>query len=257
MKNTVNLIKSNLFLCMVICLILGLLFTWMTILFSNNAWLPFLDFISDIFLSLSASFFMLRFVESLLENYLHSDIDKSIKDIGFNLITRKNILKDSNVDIVNTEKLIILMNDGKGFISNNSMELEKRYHNNTETVFIFLDMDNEDNENLLCEQAMKQKGYYKLKSNSVIDDIKRKAEEYKNHKFKIYKYNLLGGFKTNIVLTDKEAIMGVYRNSQGKSDKAPPSFVYKKNGNDESEYIEIQKDIDKILSNKNLCTNII
>ena len=150
MKNTVNLIKSNLFLCMVICLILGLLFTWMTILFSNNAWLPFLDFISDIFLSLSASFFMLRFVESLLENYLHSDIDKSIKDIGFNLITRKNILKDSNVDIVNTEKLIILMNDGKGFISNNSMELEKRYHNNTETVFIFLDMDNEDNENLLC-----------------------------------------------------------------------------------------------------------
>lgn len=250
MKNTINLIKSNLLLCMVICLFFGLLFTYLTALNTNQFGKAFLNFISNIFLSLSASFFMLRFVEYLLENYLHSDIDKEIKNMGFNLTTRKNNLREINIDIINTNELIIVMNDGKSFLNSNSQELEKRFLNDKTTKFIFLDMENEKNEEFLCAQAMKEKGYYKLKSKSVIDDIKRKAKQYTKHNFEIYKYDLSGGFKTHIVLTDKEAILGIYRNSQGKSDKAPPLFIYEKNINDDSEYIEIQKDINKILQCK-------
>lgn len=151
------------------------------------------------------------------------------------------------INIVNTQELIILMNDGKNFIHQNSHELKKRYETNKKTIFIFLDMNDENIERQMCLYTEKEPEYYKKKANSVLSDIEKKAKEHLDHHFIVYKYKINGGFKNNLIVTDRFCILGIYRNSRGKSDQPPPSIIYEKNADDQSEYMEIKKDIDKVI----------
>lgn len=257
MKKIIELIRGKLFLSIVICFLCVVLFEVISYWNSNNKMLvTILGILSNVSLSLATSFFMLGFVESILENYLNSDMDNIVKGMGFKTISRKNSCDDLHIDITNTDNLFIVMNDGKSFINANRTLLEKRFATKKKTVFIFLNMENENNENALCIQAKKDKGYYLSKSKAVIDDIKNLVKKYDCDCVTIYKYDLWGGFKNHIVLTDEQAILGIYRNSQGKSDRPPPTFIYDKHESDDSEYRQIKKDIDDMISCSDLCQKI-
>lgn len=153
-------------------------------------------------------------------------------------ITHINNMKNLNIDIVGTNKLIIVMNDGKNFLSNNSTELFERYKDPSKETIIILFNPDSGYENVLCNQNGKDSGVYATKIKDVIKDLKIKHKNGAN--IKIYLTDSM--LRTHTVMTDNFAISGTYRNSQGK-DNIPPSYIYNNLG---KEYEFIQHDIEKI-----------
>lgn len=189
--------------------------------------------LSSLVISLS---FDKNFMELLCEKIL--PFREQIKETGLDGIVYSNNMRSLNIDIVDSDELIIMMNDGKNFLSNNSTELSKRYSSKKKkTTIILLDPDSKYEE-VLCQQNGKDCGVYKTKINDVIKDLNSKKLNGAN--IDIYLTNTM--LRTHVVMTDEFIVSGTYRNSQGK-DNIPPSYVYNNKG---SEYTFIKHDIDKI-----------
>ncbi|NXZ83841.1 hypothetical protein HZI61_01375 [Haemophilus influenzae] len=160
-----------------------------------------------------------------------------IKYSGLSNIVFKNNLSDLNIDIVNSDNLVIVMNDGKNFSSNNSTALYKRYANKKLTQFVILNPES-DYEPFLCKQHGKEIGFYKTKINDLINDLKIRKNDGANIEIYLSDFSV----RTSIILTDTKAIVGTYRNTKGK-DNTPPSYIYEKDG---CEFNNIINDIEKL-----------
>ena len=159
-------------------------------------------------------------------------------------IVHTNKMKDLNIDLISTKLLIISMNDGKNFLSNNSTELSERYKDKSKKTIIILFNPDSIYEAVLCQQNGKDRGVYQVKIKDVIKDLKMKMEDGAN--IEIYLTESMS--RTHTILTDDYAVSGTYRNSQGK-DNVPPTYIYNNKG---SEYSFIKQDIEKLRSSAQL-----
>lgn len=154
--------------------------------------------------------------------------------------------KDSNIGNLDFEKstlFTVVMNDGKYFLSQNAENLCKRFKNNDlTTTFIMLDLESEAVKMLrLANGKEYNELYYKNKIIESIKELEKYATQYPKHKFEIYLYPN-GYFRTSIVLTDNNAIIGTYRNAPGKREY-PIHILISKYGD---ELPAIIKDIEEL-----------
>ncbi|EER46492.1 hypothetical protein AM305_00509 [Actinobacillus minor NM305] len=217
------------------------------------------EILSNLIYGISASLFsslfiLVSFNKELVDliNSMNSEFERHIETIKNELIpfrdqiiqtgligiVNTNNMKSLNIDIVNSSKLIIAMNDGKNFLSNNSTELSERYSDKSKKTIIILFDPEAECENVLCRQNGKDVGVYATKIKDVIKDLKRKKEN--SADIEIYVTDVM--LRTHTVITDNIAVSGTYRNSQGK-DNIPPSYIYSNQG---KEYNFILNDIEKI-----------
>ena len=182
-------------------------------------------------------------------------LQKEAKDLIFTeipLLQRSNEIgitdfpKDGNIcelDFNKSNLFVIVMNDGKYFIAQNAESLCERFRNkNLVTTFIILDEKSEAVKMLRSANGKEQdESYYKNKINQTINEIKEYAKKYSKHKFKIYLYPN-GYFRTSIVLTDSQAIIGTYRNAPGKG-RYPIHMLISKYGD---ELDAIKEDVENL-----------
>lgn len=152
-----------------------------------------------------------------------------------------------NLDFEKSTLFVVVMNDGKYFLSQNAEKLCKRFENKgLQTTFIMLDGESEAVKMLRSANGKEyDESYYKNKICQSICEIEQYAERYPKHKFEIYLYRN-GYFRTSIVLTDSEAILGTYRNSPGKG-KYPIHMLISRYG-DELE--AIKEDVENLKKDK-------
>ena len=207
----------------------------------------FQDALVAISASLFTSWVMLmtfnrEFMEILCEQIL--PFREQIKENGLIGIVHTNKMKDLNIDLITTKLLIISMNDGKNFLSNNSTELSERYKDKSKKTIIILFNPDSVHEAVLCQQNGKDCGVYQMKIKDVIKDLKKKIED--GADIEIYLTESMS--RTHTILTDDYAVSGTYRNSQGK-DNVPPTYIYNNKG---CEYSFIKQDIEKLRSSAQL-----
>ncbi|MDG2953441.1 hypothetical protein P7M11_01710 [Bisgaard Taxon 10/6] len=154
--------------------------------------------------------------------------------------------KDGNIGKLDFEKSVlftVVMNDGKYFLSQNAENLCKRFKNNgLTTTFIMLDSESEAVKMLRSANGKDHdESYYKNKIIESIHELRKYSKQYPEHKFEIYLYPN-GYFRTSIVLTDNNAIIGTYRNAPGKR-KYPIHMLISKYGDELS---AIKEDIEEL-----------
>jgi hypothetical protein len=168
------------------------------------------------------------------------EMQKKLNSIGIIDFPENNNIQ--YMDFETSKELVIVMNDGKNFITNNAENLQKRFQKDSlVTTFIFLDFENNVVEALGTANEKSNKGMYKEKIEQSIEDIKIFRNSNSNHEFKIYLYPK-GYFRTSIVLTETFALVGLYRNSPGKTN-TPLHMLFSKFG---KEYHHILKDVEQL-----------
>ncbi|GLX78527.1 hypothetical protein tinsulaeT_18670 [Thalassotalea insulae] len=170
-------------------------------------------------------------------------------DIGLHKVTYENSMSNLGIDLVNSDKLYIVMNDGKNFFTNNSKDLSKRFSLEDKQTVVILMSDESESEGVLNSRNKKtEEGYYGRKIRESINDY---LSFHKNspatNKLDIYQYGF--NFTMSIVATENIAVVGTYRNAAGKS-LVPPHFVFKNNGSD-SEFNNIMKDVNNLIEQSN------
>lgn len=154
-------------------------------------------------------------------------------------------------DFINSERVIIVMNDAKHFLSdnNNNLLLQERLKaTDKETIFILLDNKNQ----WLMSTLAKRNGhgddenYYVRKISAVIKQIEKlnsEAEEH-NHKVRLFLYD---NFNTlAMILTDNYVMESTYRLAPEKT--SVPHFIFEKGG---KEYYYAKQDISEKLFSLN------
>ncbi|MCR9850326.1 hypothetical protein, partial [Vibrio antiquarius] len=212
----------------------------------------------EILLSLGTSIFILLTISFYVNEKIKFHTNAEIKQLvhekfpvlvdmekqGFINTIYSNNMKENSVDIVNSETLYLVMNDGKNFIANNSGALSERFRkDNKKTVVILLDPES-SSQDFLCHKNRKDSGHYKVK---VLDAIKSMKNylDYGSEKHELLVYLYEYPFSLNIVATNECAVIGIYRNSAGNFG-APPSYVYSSKG---TEYESIMGDVHRLIEN--------
>jgi hypothetical protein len=213
---------------------------------------PWKSILSDLGISAFILLTISRYIDKTLNTHTNTEIKQLIskqfpmlvefEKIGLLKTIYNNHMMPNNIDIVNTDSLIIIMNDGKNFITNNSNELCKRFKMPLKQTKLILLNDNSDSEKSLCQRHAKEQNHYKNKINDTIQMVQGYLRNSPpEHKLEIYKYDY--NFPLSVVFTSEVAIVGTYRNSTGKFD-APPSYIYSANG---TEYLNIKEDIKRLI----------
>lgn len=203
---------------------------------------------TSVFILLTVSYFVNEKIKYYTNNELENIISEKfpllidLEKIGLKKLTYDNKLKNHGINIVESDELFIVMNDGNHFLTNNAEELSQRLQRKGKKTVIIL-MDGESSaEKQLCERNKKETGHYKSKIEGTIKHyetyLKNGSPE---HELSIYKYKY--SFLTSIVATSTEAFVGLYKNSSGKFE-APLHFVFSSDG---SEFKSIKKDIDRLI----------
>lgn len=145
------------------------------------------------------------------------------------------------LNLMNSKNLTVVMNDGKFFISQNAGKLCNRFEDSGTTTFIFLDEESDVTKSLCIANGKDDEESYKNKIKQSIKDVKKYSENYPHHKFEIYLYSK-GYFRTSVILTDTQAMVGTYRNSPGKR-QYPIHILISKKGN---EFSAIRDDVEEL-----------
>ncbi|MEE3664756.1 hypothetical protein V2I52_23015 [Brenneria sp. g21c3] len=184
-------------------------------------------------------------IKQLVENKFPVLVE--LEKQGLERIVYSNRMKEVGVDIVNSDVIYIVMNDGKNFLTSNSGCITERIKKpNKRTVIVLLD-ETSDSQSIFCKRNGKQEGHYITKVTDAVK-ILEDYHEYgsKEHNLEIYKYSHY--FSLNIVVTTSKAVTGTYRNSIGKFE-IPPSYIYLSGG---SEYKSILADVERLISCKEM-----
>ncbi|KJZ13831.1 hypothetical protein TW85_11570 [Marinomonas sp. S3726] len=206
---------------------------------------------SSLFVALTVSYFINKKVAAATNFEVTELIDAKfpkllqIDEIGLDRIIYENNMESVGVDLTEPAELFIAMNDGKNFFTNNSRKLSERFKKeHRKTTVILMSPESESEKILNTRNGKKDNGYYSNK----IKDATRDFEEFhkdspeSNHlEIRYFDFNV----SMSVVVTDEVAIVGLYRNSAGKS-LTPPSFVFKNNG-DSGEYANIFKDVNNLV----------
>lgn len=220
----------------------------------------YLQGISDgwytIILSLAASL-----MASLIVSYITNIFDG--RDIDEEIIERFDVLRtyqkhklvqisdafplenEIRSDFVNSQRVVIVMNDGKAFISNNHpLFSERLQRKNRETVIVIQDYKQNDIIESLERKNGHDKGYYKKKIEDVVNyDVKRLYQEAKMHNHKVTLCLNKNINTVAVVLTENYAMESIYRLGAGKT--SVPHFVFQKGG---EEYDRVSNDIEMLLN---------
>lgn len=169
----------------------------------------------------------------------------SLKEAGFDKVDNSFPLKESKYynDFLASDEVVIVMNDGKRFFSNNIDLFRQRFAlKNKKTTFILLDPDTHDSISVLTRKNGHEGNYYVNKINEFIKELK-KEKIHEKHKLDIYTQNLYTTM--SIILMDSFAMFSLYRISPGQD--IVPHFIYTNTRNENSEYMRIKNDVKKLL----------
>lgn len=153
--------------------------------------------------------------------------------------------EDIKKDFINSKKVYIVMNDGKAFISSNTLLLKERIaKKEASTTFILQDYGASDTMSALTRKNGhdENQNYYVNKIKDLIEYhikslFKMKDERHDIALFLNKNYNTLA-----IILTDHYALVSTYRIAPGKT--RVPHFVFQQGG---IEYDDTLEDVKKII----------
>lgn len=182
-------------------------------------------------------------VTELIENKFPKMLQ--IEEIGLERIIYENNMESIGVDLSESAELYIAMNDGKNFFTNNSRKLSERFKKaHRKTTVILMSPESESEKILNLRNGKREIGYYENKIKDATKDfIGFHAESPETNSLEILYFSF--NISMSVVATENVAIVGLYRNSAGKS-LTPPSFVFRNNG-DGGEYSNIFKDIKNLV----------
>ena len=146
-------------------------------------------------------------------------------------------------NFIESEIVIVVMNDGKRFFANNIELFRKRFNQSYKTTrFILLDPDAADSISVLTRKNDHEGDYYINKINDFIKELKKESIN-RDHKLEIYTQNLYTTMA--VILMDDYAMISLYRISPGQDEV--PHLVFKKNEYDNCDYEKIRKDVERLL----------
>lgn len=149
-------------------------------------------------------------------------------------------------DFLESKEVILVMNDGRLFTTNNITLFRQRLkEKNKTTRFIFMNPNLDDSISVWCRKNRHNNNlsYYRDKIAGFLQEIK-KYEKDPTHKVDVLYHDY---FTTmGILLTDSYAMISLYRISPGKD--AVPHLIFKKNDEEECEFCRIKDDVQKIIS---------
>lgn len=231
-------------------LILVLLIVALLLLFINERWVTD-EFISNLFMAIATSAFttgLFSIFSSFIEKqnmeekiYSAFPLIKTCNNYGLIDISSKFPFDNEEIktDFIDSDKVYILMNDGKNFISTNIELITKRLRQDKkETNIVLLDYDQEDTMSVLTRKNGHDStpDYYIKKIKEVIDYHFKENKRSKEHILNIYlnsNYNTMA-----IIVSDNYAMISLFRVSSGKD--VVPHMTFNKNG---TEYEKIKKDV--------------
>lgn len=206
---------------------------------------------TSLFVALTVSYFTNKKISSVTNFEVTELINKKFpkllkfEEIGLEKIVYGNQMDSFDLDLSESSELIIAMNDGKNFFTNNSRRLSERFaKENRKTIVVLMAPDSESENILTDRNNKKEKQYYANKIKVVTNDFidfHVDAPESNILEIRYFRYNV----SMSVVATEDVAIVGLYRNSAGKS-LTPPSFIFKNNGS-EGEYANIFKDVNNLV----------
>ncbi|WP_426575732.1 hypothetical protein ACP179_13295 [Xenorhabdus stockiae] len=207
---------------------------------------------TSIFVALTVSFVVNKLTASKTNYEIRDLINEKfpkllmIEDLGLDNIVYNNNMELLDIDIVESAELYIIMNDGKNFFTNNSGKLSLRFKKeNKKTTVILMDPESEAQKFLCVKNGKNDPKYYASKiEESKRDYILFHKNSPKSNELDIY--YCPNGVSLSIVATDCLAMIGLYRNSTGKS-VVPPHFIFKNIKND-CEYARIMQDVNNLIS---------
>lgn len=207
---------------------------------------------TSLFVALTVSYFTNKKIASAtnfeVKNLINDKFPKllQIEEIGLEKIVYENNMDSVGVDLSEPSDLYIAMNDGKNFFTNNSRKLSDRFKKEHKRTTIVLMSPESDSERILnIRNGKEDAGYY---ANKIKDAKKDYIEFHKDApstnvlEIRFFRFNI----SMSVVATENIALVGLYRNSVGKS-LTPPSFLFKDSG-DSCEYSNIIKDIKSLIA---------
>lgn len=205
-----------------------------------------------LFVALTVSYLINKKTAAVTNYEVAELIDKKfpkllqIEKIGLERIIYENNMESVGVDLSEPAELFIAMNDGKNFFTNNSRKLSERFKKeNRRTTVILMSPESESERILNARNGKQKEGYYANKIKDAAKDFKefhRGAPKNNLLEIRYFRFNV----SMSVVATEDVAIVGLYRNSAGKS-LTPPSFVFINNG-DVGEYANIFKDVKNLVN---------
>lgn len=206
----------------------------------------------SLFLAFTVSYFTNRKIAVLTNFEIKDLIQKKfpkliqIENAGLEKIVYENKMDAIGVDLASSDKLYIVMNDGKNFFTNNSGRLSERFKKENKSTIVILMSPESDSEKILNAKNKKSgEGYYARKIvDSTCDFINLHKDAPRSNHLDI----LYHGYSNSmsIVATENLSLIGLYRNSPGKS-LPPPHFLFSnKSGGEHANIIE---DIRNLISN--------
>lgn len=206
---------------------------------------------TSLFVALTVSYFINKRIAAATNFEITELIDIKfpkliqIDEIGLDRIIYENNMESIGVDLAEPAELFIAMNDGKNFFTNNSRKLSERFKkDHRKTTVILMSPESESEKILNSRNGKKENGYYSNKVKDAtrdFEDFHKDSPESNHLEIRYFDFNV----SMSVVVTDEVAIVGLYRNSAGKS-LTPPSFVFKNNG-DSGEYANIFKDVKNLV----------
>jgi hypothetical protein len=146
-------------------------------------------------------------------------------------------------DFMESNTITIVMNDAKKFYSNNISLFRERFRQkNKITNFVILDPAAADSISVITRKNGHEGNYYVDKINDFIKEL-HKEEHDNKHIINIYLQNLFNTMA--IIMTEKYAMVSLYRISPGKDDV--PHLVFEKNEHTKCEYFKVERDVEKLM----------
>jgi hypothetical protein len=191
--------------------------------------------------------------------FLHNDFEDAFKELVdiklpfVSQLQKRGLIEFENEfplrkdvyekDIIDSKDVTIIMDDAKRFFSNYITIFRTRFSRQGKTDFIFLDTAAKDSVSVLTRKNGYKEGYFNEKIDSSINELKfEKESAHTKHEITVYANNIYTAME--IILTDKYAMIGLFRLSRGKDDV--PHFVFEKNINENCEYNKIFNDVKRL-----------
>ena len=190
-------------------------------------------------------------VRHQLDNY------RNFEKIGLSTVYPDSKRFNFSNFIVESKKIIVIINDGKAWKSTYEMDFKERLSKkDLETIFIFPNYNLDEINTLMLRKTghVDDENYIKNKVNLVIRSLTELKSE--QHKLAFYKHDLFN--TSTIMLSENEIILSPYRLSRGKD--VIPLYIYKSLKRDcvncldctikqsaKTEYCNIKRDVESLL----------
>ena len=173
--------------------------------------------------------------------FLHRSSQIGLVEFANTFPIKDNIYE---IDFIKSSKITIVMNDAKRFYDNNITLFRSRFKQRKKTTnIILLDPEAKDSISVLTRKNRYEENYFKVKINKVLSELITEQNKYGKDRIKIYLHDLYNTMA--VVLTNKYAMVSLYRNSPGKDDV--PHFIFEKTQSNNCEYLKVEEDIRKLI----------